>query len=113
MFVNLVATHFERKVKHIRSDNAMEFDDVKCRDFFAKLGVSHQTSYTNRSQHNGRVERKHLNILEMARALRFQAGLPPSYWGDCVLIATHLINRLPTPILHNKTPYEVLFNKKT
>ena len=33
-----------------------------------------------------------------------------SYWSYAVSIATHLINRLPTPILHHKTPYDILFH---
>lgn len=41
-----------------------------------------------------------------ARALRFQA---PSFWGDCVMTAVHIINRLLTPVLQKKTPYEVLY----
>lgn len=48
----------------------------------------------------------------MARALRFQAGLPVMFWGECVLTAVHIINRLPTKVLNNKTPYEIIFNKK-
>lgn len=47
----------------------------------------------------------------MARSLRFQDGLKPSYWGECVLKAAHLINRLPSSVIKNKTPSEQLFGE--
>ena len=80
--------------------------------FFGTLGIIHQTSYVGRPQQNGRVERKHHNILEMGRALRFQAGLPLHIWGDCILTAAYITNRLPTLILHNKTSHEILHKTK-
>lgn len=48
----------------------------------------------------------------MARALRFQARLTLKYWGDSVLTATHIINRLPSPVIGNISPYEKLHEKK-
>lgn len=47
----------------------------------------------------------------MASALRFQASLPLKFWGECVLTAAYLINRVPTPLLHDKSPFEVLYSK--
>jgi len=110
-FMSLVATQFQAKIKCIRSDNALEFHSDSCQVFFSNHGIVQQTSCINRPQQNGRVERKHRHILEVARALRFQANLPIHLWGDCVLTAVYIINRLPTPLLNYKTPYEKLLGK--
>ena len=55
------------------------------------------------------VERKHKHLLDTACALSFQSNLPYSFWGDFVLCAAYLINRLPLTVLGNINPYEKLF----
>ncbi|KAL2921093.1 Retrovirus-related Pol polyprotein from transposon RE1 [Bienertia sinuspersici] len=72
-FVMVAANQFESKVKLIRSDNALEFDDSQCNKLYHQHDIIHQTSCVDTPQQNGRVERKHRSILEMARALRFEA----------------------------------------
>lgn len=106
-FCAMVTTQFNKHVKVLRSDNGQEFLCLK--EFFAEMGILHQTSCVDTPQQNGRVERKHKHVLNVARALRFQAQLPIDFWGECVLTACHLINRTPTPVLNGKTPYEILF----
>ncbi|XP_019087549.1 PREDICTED: uncharacterized protein LOC109127378 [Camelina sativa] len=39
------------------------------------------------------------------------AFLPVKFWGECVLSASHLINRTPTSLLQGKTSYEMLYGK--
>ncbi|XP_019175436.1 PREDICTED: uncharacterized protein LOC109170740 [Ipomoea nil] len=51
------------------------------------------------------------NSISIARALRFQANLPEKFWGECVLHAAYIINRLPLTALNNKIPYQVLMKK--
>ena len=84
---------------------------VLVRIFFLEKGMTHQRSCVDRPQQNGIVERKHKHILKIARVLRFQAALPVHFWGDCVKTATYIMNRLPTLVLGNKTPYEILLNQ--
>lgn len=55
------------------------------------------------------MERKHRRLLETARGLHFQAKLPDKFWGDSVLCATYLINRMPLKCLSLQTPYFKLF----
>ncbi|CAN1164864.1 Retrovirus-related Pol polyprotein from transposon TNT 1-94 [Linum perenne] len=105
-FCNMVKTHFSLSIKTIRSDQGAEFQMTS---FFASNGIIHQTSCVETAPQNGRVERKHQHLLAVARSLRFQSGLPLRFWGECILHACYLINRIPTPILNNKTPFETLY----
>ena len=56
-------------------------------------------------QQNGIAERKNRTLKEMMNALLLSFGLPQNLWGEAVLIATQILNRVP----YSKTqiiPYE-------
>ena len=110
-FIPYVKNQFDKTIKVLRTDNGTEFVNSALSTFLAELGIVHQTSCTYTPQQNGLVERKHRTLLNVARSLRFHAALPLNFWGDCLLTAAYLINRTPSPLLKNKSPYEVLFNE--
>ncbi|KAJ9535505.1 hypothetical protein OSB04_un001367 [Centaurea solstitialis] len=47
-------------------------------------------------------------IIDTICTLLISAKCPERFWGEAALTAVYTINRHPTPILQNKSPYEVL-----
>uniref|UniRef100_A0A2N9FLZ2 Integrase catalytic domain-containing protein n=1 Tax=Fagus sylvatica TaxID=28930 RepID=A0A2N9FLZ2_FAGSY len=89
-----------------------EFTSTEFNTFCADNGIIHQLSCPHTPQQNGVAERKHRHLIQCALALLSQSNLPISYWSYAVSTAAHLINKLPTPLLSNKSPWESLFHTK-
>lgn len=105
-FCAMAKPQFDFSVKTFRTDNGTEF--LKLKPYLRKEGITHQTSSVDTPQQNGRVERKHRHILNVARAYLFQANIPVTFWGQSILTAAHLINGTPSCLLGGKSPYELL-----
>ncbi|KAH0780949.1 hypothetical protein KY290_000547 [Solanum tuberosum] len=112
VFLQFVKTQFGKIVKVFRFDNGTEFLNSVCTKLFKDMRIIHQRSCLYTPQQNVVAERKHRHLLEVTRALRFQANIPLQYWGHCVLAAAYIINRLPSSVLNFETPYERLYGTK-
>ena len=77
---------------------------------YIEQGITHQSSCVEIPQKNGRVERKHKHLLEVACALRFQSNRPLTFWGESIQCATYLINRMPLSSIGHISPYEKLYS---
>lgn len=110
-FLQMIETQFGKVFKTVRSNNGTKIVKTECSQLFLSNGIMIQRSVPYVPQQNGRVERKHRHLLEMSKALRFQANLPKKFWGECILTATFLINKLPIKVLSWKSSYEVMFGK--
>ena len=42
----------------------------------------------------------------------YHANLAKAYWGEAVNTAVHILNRVPTKAVAEKTPYEVFTGNK-
>ena len=111
-FQNYVSNHFNAKIKILRSDNGGEYTSNAFKQHLAKYEMIHQTSCPYTPQQNGVAERKNRHLMEVARSMIFHTSMPKSYWGDVVLTACYLINRIPTRILQDQSPYQVLNKTK-
>ena len=101
-FFKMVKTQFNTNIATIRSDNGTEFLNNPCLNFFAENGVLHQKSIVGTPQKNGVAKRKHRHLLDTARAIRLQAGLPKQFQGACVLSATRIVKKLPIANFNGK-----------
>ncbi|KAL0642233.1 hypothetical protein Bca4012_102511 [Brassica carinata] len=99
-------------VKVLRSDNGGEYISNAFKNHLAKHGIVHQTSCPYTPQQNGVAERKNRHLMEVARSMMFHANVPKRFWSDAVQTACYLINRVPTKILKNLSPFEVLNKSK-
>lgn len=93
-------------VKFIRTDLGGEFD-AEVLDFLSKKGIVRQKTTPYYHIDPGRAEHAHQTVLYMARSLLIASNLPIQFYGDAILTATYIHNRL----VHSgetKTPYELL-----
>jgi len=88
-FIVMAKNQFGNNVKIVRSTNGLEFMSKPMQQFCREHRILHQSSCVEAPQQNGRVERKYRQVLNVARALLFQASLPTKFWGECVLAASH------------------------
>lgn len=57
------------------------------------------------------MKRKHVHLLEVARALNLQSSIPDKYWDQCILTLCYLTNLLFLVVLNEKSSYEMLYGK--
>ena len=103
-FHTLIQNQFQTKIKIFRSDNAKEYYNSILGEYFRTHGIINQSSCVNTPQQNGIAERKNRHLLEVARSIMFTTHIPKQFWGEAVLTATYLINRMPSRVLNFQTP---------
>ncbi|GJV62363.1 putative RNA-directed DNA polymerase [Tanacetum coccineum] len=111
LFYNLIENQFKRKIKVFRIDNGTKFVNQTVNKFCVEKEIIHQTSCAYTPQQNEVAERKHRHLLNVARSLLFQGGIPLKMWTECILTASYLINRLHSSVLNGKSPYEMIYKK--
>ena len=107
-----VETQSRYKMQVISSDNGTKYTSEKFNKFSEDAGIEHQLTAPYTPQQNGVVERKNRTIMEMARCLLHDKGLPKKFWAEAVNTAVFLLNRLPTKALQKKTPLEAWYGYK-
>lgn len=105
-FRALVEDGDEKKIRVLRSDRGGEFSSKEFVNYCEQSGITRHYTAPYSPQQNGVVERRNRTVVEMARGLLKEMGLPAEFWGEAVRHAVYLLNRLPTRALSGQTPYE-------
>jgi len=102
-FQQLVERKFDQKIKAIQTDWGGEYQALST--FFKRVGITHLVSCPHAHQQNGSAERKHRHIVEVGLSLLAHSSMPLKFWDYAFLTAVFLINRLPSKVIDNNTPY--------
>jgi len=105
-YIAYVSNKFGRMPKLLQSDNGTEYTGHNTQTVLKKAGIEFQTTVPFSPQQNGIAEKKNRHLCESARSMLFDAGLATKYWGEAIMMACYVQNRLPTKAT-GKTPYEV------
>ena len=76
------------------------------RHFLIFVLNKHETTSPYSPQSNGVVGRKNHTLKEMMNAMLISSSLPQNMWGEAILSANYLLNKVPKEKVH-KTPYEL------
>ncbi|KAL0399699.1 UNVERIFIED_CONTAM: Retrovirus-related Pol polyprotein from transposon RE1 [Sesamum radiatum] len=105
LYKNEVENQLSKTIKAVRSDRGGEYG-APFEEFCSKFGIIHQTTAPYSPQSNGIAERKNRTLKEMMNAMLINSGLPQNLWGEAILSANHILNKVPHKD-KNETPYEL------
>ena len=88
-----------------------ELDSNALRDWCDEHGYRFSLAAPHTSAHIGRVERMHRTIMNKARSMRLEAGLPAILWDEFALTASYLSARTFSQSI-NSTPYKAWHKHK-
>ena len=101
-----------KKLKAIRSDNGGEYTSKEFQGYLKMAGIRHELTIPKTPEQNGVAERMNRTVVETARCMLAEAGLPKRFWAEAVATAVFLRNRSPTVAVEGMTPFEAINGRK-
>lgn len=98
-------------LKTLRSDRGGEYTSNELTQFCQEHGIVHQVTAPYSPQSNGVAERKNRTLMNMVNAMLSESGAPENLWGEALLTACNILNKIP-PKHSDKIPYELFKLRK-
>ncbi|OMO54671.1 Integrase, catalytic core [Corchorus capsularis] len=99
-----VENQLNKKIKRVRSDRGGEY--VLLNDYCEKEDIIHEVTPPYSPESSGVAERKNRTLKEMMNAMLVSSNAHDNLWGEALLSACHVQNRIPYKKT-GKTPYEI------
>lgn len=99
------------KIKKIKSDRGLEFNNEQFKLHCKNEGILQEFSAPYTPEQNGRIERENRSIVEGARTMLLAAKMQPGLWTEAVNTSVYLLNRRPRE-LDKQIPYELWTKRK-
>ncbi|GKA03766.1 retrovirus-related pol polyprotein from transposon TNT 1-94 [Tanacetum coccineum] len=96
-FLKMIQVRLKETVRRIRTDNGTEFVNQTLREYYEKVGISHETSVARSPQQNGVVERRNRTLIEAARTMLIYIQKLPYFYG---------LKQLPQPDCDSECNHE-------
>jgi hypothetical protein len=101
-----------KKLKAVETDWESEYlNGEMAAALFGEKGVVHQSTARYSPEQNGVAERLNRVLMERARAMLIELGLPDEMWAEAVVTANYIRNRTPVSA-HGKTPWDAFYGYK-
>ncbi|GJR87528.1 retrovirus-related pol polyprotein from transposon TNT 1-94 [Tanacetum coccineum] len=84
-FLKMIQLRLKVPVRCIRTDNGTEFVNQMLREYYEKVGISHETFVARSPQQNGVVERRNCTLIEAACTMLIYAKAPLFIWAEVLL----------------------------
>ncbi|GJT43127.1 retrovirus-related pol polyprotein from transposon TNT 1-94 [Tanacetum coccineum] len=110
-FLKMIQVRLKVPVRRIRTDNGTKFVNQTLREYYEKVGISHETYVARSPQQNGVVERCNCKLIESARIMLIYAKAPLFLWAEAVATACYTQNCSIIHLRQGKTPYGLLHEK--
>ncbi|GKB96819.1 retrovirus-related pol polyprotein from transposon TNT 1-94, partial [Tanacetum coccineum] len=107
-----IQVHLIKTIRNIRTDNGTEFVNQTLKAYYEDAEIFHQTSIARTPQQNAVVERRNRTLVEASRMMLIFSKALLFRWAEVVATACYTQNHSLIQKCHNKTPYELLHDRK-
>nr|GEU89080.1 ribonuclease H-like domain-containing protein [Tanacetum cinerariifolium] len=110
LYKTKVENQLGKKIKVVQSNRGGKYVSPFI-DLYVKHGIRHKFTAPYSPQQNGITKRKNRTLKEIVNAMLISSSLSQDIWGEAIITATYLLNKIPCK-KKEEAPYELWMGRK-